>query len=152
MFLNKTMSRIYHDNRTELNNERTTEEHWMSAGIEIPIIAMKYNIVCGFYDPAAGTTCIASPVNQTNINVEFCHDFLPPALPNSMLVYNGNGHFEYLFEGNTSPQSSHIVESKDNHEKTTTALLPSDEAFYNNFTPDYTACELMICAVGYDID
>ena len=106
MFLNKTMSRIYNDNRTELNNKRTTEKHWMSAGIEIPIIAMKYNIVCGFYDPAEGTTYIASPVNQTDINVKFCHDFLHPALPNLMLVYNGNGHFEYLFEGNRTPPSS----------------------------------------------
>ena len=69
-----------------------------------------------------------------------------------MLVYNGIDHFEYLLMRNQSSPTSHIIKSIDKKNKILDEILPSEESFYDNFTPDYTSCELMIRAIGYEID
>ena len=65
-----------------------------------------------------------------------------------MVVYNGENHFKYLASYvNYHPEIYH------GPEKTSSNIMnPLNERFYDNFKPDYTACELFIRAVGYDID
>ena len=148
-FLEKVMNRIYIDGKCF--DDGADFDNWMNAGIEIPIIALKYKVVIGYYDTMRGTTCIATPTDKNELNVEFSYDIKSPLIPNSMLVYNGVDHFGYL----STRKTSTLMNKKDNSTckvNKNEIVSPLDEAFYDLFEPDYTSCELFIRSIGFDID
>ena len=124
----------------------------MKAGIDIPIIAMCYNEIIGFYDELRGTTCIVTPSQGDPATVLFTEDILPPPSSNSMIVFDGINHFGYLhLHQPTRSDEVYECTTAQESDKTET-YIPLDENFYKPFEPDYNDCENFIRAIGYEID
>ena len=74
----------------------TDYDHWMDAGIDIPLVSVHCNVILEYYYQLRGTTCIVISNGENEVNVDFGYEILPPSTLNSMVVYNGENSFKYL--------------------------------------------------------